>query len=412
MTSNSTEAAPATATVAAAREVLGRHPILDGHNDLPWTMRVADELDLDTTDLAGPVPSIQTDLPRLARGGVGAQFWSVFVPADLVGETAVTATLEQIDLVHELIRRYPDALELALTAADVERIAAGGKVASLIGAEGGHSIGNSLGTLRVLYALGVRYMTLTHNRNLPWADSATDDLAVGGLTAFGREVVREMQRLGMLVDLSHVSPDTMRDALDVAEGPVIFSHSSALAICDHPRNVPDDVLARMAAAGGTCMVNFVPPFVSQACRDWEREFAEDAKQRGFDLKNVPGRGQMREERAAWTAKHPRPAVTLAEVADHIEHVREVAGVDHVGIGSDYDGVDWLPEGLEDVSTYPALIAELLGRGWSEAECGQLASGNILRTFHDAEATARAISAQRGPSRSRIEELDGAAATVS
>jgi membrane dipeptidase len=412
MTSNSTEAAPATATVAAAREVLGRHPILDGHNDLPWTMRVADELDLDTTDLAGPVPSIQTDLPRLARGGVGAQFWSVFVPADLVGETAVTATLEQIDLVHELIRRYPDALELALTAADVERIAAGGKVASLIGAEGGHSIGNSLGTLRVLYALGVRYMTLTHNRNLPWADSATDDLAVGGLTEFGREVVREMQRLGMLVDLSHVSPDTMRDALDVAEGPVIFSHSSALAICDHPRNVPDDVLARMAAAGGTCMVNFVPPFVSQACRDWEREFAEDAKQRGFDLKNVPGRGQMREERAAWTAKHPRPAVTLAEVADHIEHVREVAGVDHVGIGSDYDGVDWLPEGLEDVSTYPALIAELLGRGWSEAECGQLASGNILRTFHDAEATARAISAQRGPSRSRIEELDGAAATVS
>ena len=410
MTSNSTEAA--TATVDVAREVLGRHPILDGHNDLPWTMRVADDLDLDTTDLAAPVPSIHTDLPRLARGGVGAQFWSVFVPADLVGETAVTATLEQIDLVHELIRRYPAALELALTAADVERIAAGGKVASLIGAEGGHSIGCSLGTLRGLYALGVRYMTLTHNRNLPWADSATDDRSVGGLTAFGREVVREMQRLGMLVDLSHVSPDTMRDALDVAEGPVIFSHSSALAICDHPRNVPDDVLARMAAAGGTCMVNFVPAFVSQACRDWEREFAEDMKARGFDFKNVPGRGQMRAERAAWTAEHPRPVVTLSEVADHIEHVREVAGVDHVGIGSDYDGIDWLPEGLEDVSSYPALIAELLDRGWSEAECGQLASGNILRTFHDAEATARAVAAQRGPSRSRIEELDGEAATVS
>jgi membrane dipeptidase len=410
MTSNSTEAA--TATVAAAREVLGRHPILDGHNDLPWTMRVADELDLDTTDLAAPVPSVHTDLPRLARGGVGAQFWSVFVPADLEGETAVTATLEQIDLVHELIRRYPDALELALTAADVERIAADGRVASLIGAEGGHSIGCSLGTLRVLYALGVRYMTLTHNRNLPWADSATDDLAVGGLTEFGREVVREMQRLGMLVDLSHVSPGTMRDALDVAEGPVIFSHSSALAICDHPRNVPDDILARMAAGGGTCMVNFVPPFVSQACRDWEREFAEDMKRRGFDFKNVPGRGQMRAERAAWAAEHPRPAATLAQVADHIEHVREVAGVDHVGIGSDYDGVDWLPEGLEDVSTYPALIAELLGRGWSEADCGQLASGNILRTMRDAEATARAISAKRGPSRSRIEELDGVAATVS
>jgi membrane dipeptidase len=410
MTSNSTEAA--TATIDVAREVLGRHPILDGHNDLPWTMRVADELDLDTTDLAAPVPSIHTDLPRLARGGVGAQFWSVFVPADLQGETAVTATLEQIDLVHELVRRYPNALELALTAADVERIAADGKVASLIGAEGGHSIGCSLGTLRGLYALGVRYMTLTHNRNLPWADSATDEPSAGGLTAFGREVVREMQRLGMLVDLSHVSPDTMRDALDVAEGPVIFSHSSALAICDHPRNVPDDVLARMAADGGTCMVNFVPAFVSQACRDWEREFADDMKRRGVDFASVPGRGQMRAERAAWAAEHPRPTVTLAEVADHIEHVREVAGVDHVGIGSDYDGVDWLPEGLEDVSTYPALIAELLDRGWSEADCGQLASGNIVRTLGDAEATARAISAKRGPSRSRIEELDGTAATVS
>ena len=191
-------------------------------------------------------------------------------------------------------------------------------------------------------------MTLTHNRNLPWADSATDEPSAGGLTEFGREVVREMQRLGMLVDLSHVSPDTMRDALDVAEGPVIFSHSSALAICDHPRNVPDHILARLPGNGGTCMVNFVPAFISQACRDWAQEFIEDMKRRGFDLRNVPGRGQMRAERAAWEAEHPRPRVTLAEVADHIEHVREVAGVDHVGIGSDYDGVDWLPEGLEDV----------------------------------------------------------------
>ncbi len=402
---SSTEATTAAATVTAARGLLGRHPILDGHNDLPWTLRVADEVDLDKTDLAGPVPSIQTDLPRLARGGVGAQFWSVYVPADLAGETAVTTTLEQIDLVHELIRRYPDALELALTAADVERIAAAGKVASLIGAEGGHSIGGSLGTLRALYALGVRYMTLTHNRNLPWADSATDEPSAGGLTAFGREVVREMQRLGMLVDLSHVSPDTMRDALDTAEGPLIFSHSSALAICDHPRNVPDHILARLPGNGGTCMVNFVPAFISQACRDWEREFAEDMKERGFDFKNVPGRGQVRAERAAWTAEHPRPAVTLAEVANHIEHVRDVAGVDHVGIGSDYDGVDWLPEGLEDVSCYPALIAELLDRGWSEADCGKLASGNVLRTMHAAEETARALSASRGPSRSRISELD-------
>ena len=395
-------------TVTAARELLSRHPILDGHNDLPWTLRVADELDLDTTDLAAPVASTQTDLPRLARGGVGAQFWSVFVPADLEGEVAVTTTLEQIDLVHELIRRYPDALELALTSADAERIMAAGRVASLIGAEGGHSIGSSLGTLRALYALGVRYMTLTHNRNLPWADSATDEPSAGGLTAFGREVVREMQRLGMLVDLSHVSPDTMRDALDTAEGPVLFSHSSALAICDHPRNVPDEILARLPGNGGTCMVNFVPPFISQACRDWAEEFTEDMKRRGFDLKNVPGRGQLKAERAAWEAGHPRPRVTLAEVADHVEHVREVAGVDHVGIGGDYDGVDWLPEGLEDVSRYPALIAELLDRGWSEADCGKLASGNVLRTMRDAEAAARAISARRGPSRSRIEDLDRSA----
>ena len=395
-------------TVTAARELLSRHPILDGHNDLPWTLRVADELDLDTTDLAAPVASTQTDLPRLARGGVGAQFWSVFVPADLEGEVAVTTTLEQIDLVHELIRRYPDALELALTSADAERIMAAGRVASLIGAEGGHSIGSSLGTLRALYALGVRYMTLTHNRNLPWADSATDEPSAGGLTAFGREVVREMQRLGMLVDLSHVSPDTMRDALDTAEGPVLFSHSSALAICDHPRNVPDEILARLPGNGGTCMVNFVPPFISQACRDWAEEFTEDMRRRGFDLKNVPGRGQLKAERAAWEAGHPRPRVTLAEVADHVGHVREVAGVDHVGIGGDYDGVDWLPEGLEDVSRYPALIAELLGRGWSEADCGKLASGNVLRTMRDAEAAARAISARRGPSRSRIEDLDRSA----
>ena len=395
-------------TVTAARELLSRHPILDGHNDLPWTLRVADELDLDTTDLAAPVASTQTDLPRLARGGVGAQFWSVFVPADLEGEVAVTTTLEQIDLVHELIRRYPDALELALTSADAERIMAAGRVASLIGAEGGHSIGSSLGTVRALCALGVRYMTLTHNRNLPWADSATDEPSAGGLTAFGREVVREMQRLGMLVDLSHVSPDTMRDALDTAEGPVLFSHSSALAICDHPRNVPDEILARLPGNGGTCMVNFVPPFISQACRDWAEEFTEDMKRRGFDLKNVPGRGQLKAERAAWEAEHPRPRVTLAEVADHVEHVREVAGVDHVGIGGDYDGVDWLPEGLEDVSRYPALIAELLDRGWSEADCGKLASGNVLRTMRDAEAAARAISARRGPSRSRIEDLDRSA----
>jgi membrane dipeptidase len=403
MTGDGEEIGSQAELLADARALLARDPIMDGHNDLPWTLRAAEELDLDRTDLAARVLTTHTDLPRLALGGVGAQFWSVFVPSDLTGEAAVTTTLEQIDLVHEMIRRYPDALELALTAADVERIMATGKVASLIGAEGGHSIGSSLGTLRALYALGVRYMTLTHNRNVPWADSCTDEPVHGGLTEFGREVVREMQRLGMLVDLAHVSPDTMRDALDVAEGPVIFSHSSALAICDHPRNVPDPILSRLPDNGGVCMVNFVPPFVSQACRDWEREFGEEMKRRGVDSRNVAGRGQAREERARWAAEHPRPPATLDEVADHIDHVREVAGVDHVGIGGDYDGVDWLPEGLEDVSTYPALITELLRRGWSEADCAKLACRNIVRVLHDAEAAASAISARRGPSRSRLDD---------
>ena len=393
--------------IAAARDLLGRHPVIDGHNDLPWTLRVGDGLDIDATDLAAPVASTHTDLPRLAAGGVGAQFWSVFVPAELQGETAVTATLEQIDLVHEMIGRYPDRLELALTADDVERITAAGRLASLIGAEGGHSIGCSLGTLRALYALGVRYMTLTHNRNLPWADAATDEPVTGGLTDFGREVVREMQRLGMFADLSHVAPGTMRDALDVAEAPVIFSHSSALALCDHPRNVPDDVLARLPGNGGVCMVTFVPSFVSQAHRDWERDFAEEMKRRGVDAAHVGARGHLRAEREQWMAAHPRPAVTLAEVADHVEHVRAVAGVDHIGLGGDYDGVESLPQGLEDVSRYPALIAELLGRGWSEADCGKLASGNLLRAKRGAEAAAREISARRGPSRARIEDYAAA-----
>ncbi len=393
--------------IAAARDLLGRHPVIDGHNDLPWTLRVGDGLDIDATDLAAPVASTHTDLPRLAAGGVGAQFWSVFVPAELQGETAVTATLEQIDLVHEMIGRYPDRLELALTADDVERITAAGRLASLIGAEGGHSIGCSLGTLRALYALGVRYMTLTHNRNLPWADAATDEPVTGGLTDFGREVVREMQRLGMFADLSHVAPGTMKDALDVAEAPVIFSHSSALALCDHPRNVPDDVLARLPGNGGVCMVTFVPSFVSQAHRDWEREFAVEMRQRGLDPAHVGARGHLRAEREQWMAVHPRPAVTLAEVADHVEHVRAVAGVDHIGLGGDYDGVESLPQGLEDVSRYPALFAELLGRGWSEADCGKLACGNLLRAKRGAEVAAREISARRGPSRARIEDFAAA-----
>ncbi len=389
-----------TADHEAARDLLARYPIVDGHNDLPWTLRVAAPCDLDEVDLAGPVPFTHTDLPRLARGGVGGQFWSVYVPAELQGDAAVATTLEQIDLVHELISQYPDALELALTAADIERIIAAGKVASLLGAEGGHSIGSSLGTLRALYALGVRYLTLTHNLNVPWADSATDAPTTRGLTDFGREVVREMQRIGMLVDLSHVSPATMADALDVAEGPVIFSHSSARALCDHPRNVPDDILGRLPANGGVCMVTFVPQFVSQVCRDWEVGLSEEMGRRGLDHNIFEHRRQVADE---WAEVHPRPMATLKQVADHVEHVREVAGVAHVGIGGDYDGTDQLPTGLEDVSCYPALIAELVSRGWSRADIAGLASGNILRVLRDAQAASRAISAARRPSRVRIGE---------
>jgi membrane dipeptidase len=392
-----------TSTPAAARDLLRRFPIMDGHNDLPWVLRENAELSIASADLAAQVTGTHTDLPRLALGGVGAQFWSVYVPAGLQGDAAVTTTLEQIDLVHEMIRRYPDALELALTAADVERILATGKVASLLGAEGGHSIASSLSVLRALHALGVRYLTLTHNRNVPWADSATDEPAVGGLTAFGREVVGEMQRLGMLVDLSHVSAGTMRDALDAAEAPVIFSHSSARVLCDHPRNVPDDMLARLPGNGGVCMVTFVPAFVSQACRDWELAFEAEMQRWGLDHRDYASRRQLGPE---WAAAHPRPVATLSQVADHADHVREVAGIDHVGVGGDYDGTDQLPDGLQDVSCYPALIAEMLARGWSEADCGQLASGNILRVMREAQAAAQVISAHRGPSRVRIEDADG------
>ncbi|HEY2442858.1 MAG TPA: dipeptidase [Streptosporangiaceae bacterium] len=368
-----------------ARDILRRSPLLDGHNDLPWTLRKMADSDLDRVDLSRPVPDTHTDLPRLRAGGVGAQFWSVFVPSSLQGDAAVAVTLEQIDLATRMVARYPDAMELALTAADVQRIMGAGKVASLLGAEGGHSIASSLGVLRAMYALGVRYMTLTHNDNVPWADSATDEPAAGGLTDFGREVVTEMQRLGMLVDLSHTAPDTMRAALRTARGPVIFSHSSARAICDHPRNVPDDVLTELAAQDGVCMVTFVPAFVSEECRQWDLEVSEVMRERGIDHKNYSERMRMSVEHSA---SHPRPNASIPQVADHIDHVREVAGISHVGIGGDYDGTDQVPEGLSDVSGYPALFAELLSRGWSDADCAMLSSGNILRVLRAAEDTAR------------------------
>jgi membrane dipeptidase len=379
----------------AARELLSRHPLVDGHNDLPWAIRDEFGGDPVRARLADPVPQTQTDLPRLAAGGVGAQFWSVYVPATLAGANnghcAVTAVLEQIDTAHRMIKAYPDRLELALTAADVERIAATGKVASLLGAEGGHSINSSLGVLRSLYALGVRYMTLTHNNNVGWADSATDQPQADGLTDFGREVVAEMQRLGMLVDLSHVASSTMRDVLDVARGPVIFSHSSARALCDHPRNVPDDVLQRLAGNGGVCMVTFVPFFVSPDCAQWQIGLFAELERRGLDRRDI----------SAWDAVvpeyqrvHPMPEATLTQVADHVEHVRSVAGLAHVGLGGDYDGSAGMPTGLADVSCYPALFAELLDRGWTEDECAALAGGNIIRVLRDAENLALAVPGAR------------------
>ena len=372
-------ATPSPASLAAARALLATTPVLDGHNDLPWALRKAGESAAAPVDIAAPVGFTHTDLPRLRQGGVGAQFWSVFVPCDLPGDRAVAATLEQIDLVRRLIASHPDALEQASTAADVQRIMAAGKIASLMGAEGGHSIGSSLGVLRAMFALGARYLTLTHNRNVPWADSATDEPVLHGLNDFGREVVTEMQRIGMLVDLSHVSADTMNDALEVASAPVIFSHSSARAITDHPRNVPDQVLERMPGNGGVVMVTFVPFFVSAACREWELAAAAEAGRRGIDFRNLEGREQLSD----WTAAHPVPVATVSDVADHVDHVRAVTGVDHVGIGGDFDGVGQLPAGLDDVSGYPALFAELLARGWTQADCGKLASGNILRVLRDA-----------------------------
>ena len=364
----------------------GPHLIVDGHNDLPWEIREKYDADPVRAGLRSRVPDTQTDLPRLAEGGVGGQFWSVYVPATLAGDTAVTAVFEQVDLVHRMVAAYPDRLALATTAGDVEEAFACGKVASLLGAEGGHCINGSLGVLRALHALGVRYMTLTHNDNVGWADSATDVPGCGGLSGFGRAVVAEMQRLGMLVDLSHVAVTTMNDALAVASAPVVFSHSSARALTDHPRNVPDDVLARLAVNGGVCMVTFVPFFVSQECTDWFSGLRDFAAGRGLDPDNLDDVFGLLPE---WTRGHPEPQATLEQVADHVEHVREAAGLAHVGLGGDFDGTPVLPRGLDDVSRYPALLAELSRRRWSEADLAALAGGNILRVLRDAEAHAAA-----------------------
>ncbi|MGC4930416.1 dipeptidase [Streptomyces sp. DT117] len=391
--------------LARAHELLAAHPIVDGHNDLPWALREQVAYDLDARDIAADQRGLlHTDLARLRAGGVGGQFWSVYVRTDLTGDTAVSATLEQIDVVAELIARYPTHLRRALTADDLEKARAEGRIASLMGAEGGHSINNSLGTLRALYELGVRYMTLTHNDNIDWADSATDLRRLGGLSAFGHEVVREMNRIGMLVDLSHVADGVMRDAIATSTAPVIFSHSSARAVCDHPRNIPDDVLAALPANGGVAMATFVPKFVLPAAVAWTQAADRNMREHGLHhLDTTPQAMRIHED---FEAANPRPQATVATIADHLDHMREVAGVDHIGIGGDYDGTAFTPYGLEDVSGYPNLIAELLRRNWSEGELAKLTWQNAVRVLRDAEAVARDEQATRGPSHATITELDG------
>jgi len=383
-------------SIERARKLLAEHPLIDGHNDLPIALRRRVSYDFDKLDISQPVPDLHTDIPRLRSGHVGAQFWSVFVPSSLRGDHAVSATLEQIDAVHQMVRTYPDTFGLATTAAEIEKVFASGRIASLMGIEGGHSIDCSLATLRAMYALGVRYMTLTHNDNVPWADSATDEPQQGGrgLSSFGEEVVREMNRLGMLVDLSHVSADTMRAALRVSEAPVIFSHSSARAVCNVPRNVPDDVLAALRENGGVCMVTFVPDFISPECAAWRAEAAAAAEAEGIKPTDLHEFGKFAKR---WAEDHPRPTATLDDVVAHLEHVRDVAGIDHIGLGGDYDGVETTPVGLEDVAGYPRLFAALMERTWSDDDLVKLAGGNLLRAFRRAEEVAAELQKTRKPS---------------
>jgi membrane dipeptidase len=366
---------------ARAIAIHKQSPLIDGHNDYPWALRDIDPgKDLSKADIAEPVPKLMTDIPRLRQGGVGGQFWSVYTPGTMIGQEAVRVTLEQIDVVHRMAAKWPSVFEIARTSGDVERVFKAGRIASMIGMEGGHSIDNSLATLRMFYSLGARYMTLTHNVNLRWADAAAEKPALGGLSTFGEEVVREMNRLGMLVDLSHVSADTMEDALRVTEAPVIFSHSSARAICNVPRNVPDNILQLVAKNGGVVMVTFVPGFISQAVADFE--------------------ARPEAERKGMTA----PRATLSQVADHIDHIRKVAGIDHIGLGGDFDGITQVVQGLEDVSKYPDLTAELLKRGYKDEDVRKILGLNVLRVMRQAEKVAAGLQKSRQPSTVTIEEL--------
>jgi len=395
-------------------QVLQQTPLIDGHNDLPWEIRDRFKSDVAAVDLKSdtrrfPVDADQTplmtDLPRLRLGMVGAQFWSVWIPVNVPGFEAVQMTLEQIDLVKRMAAQYPKDFEMAYTAADIRRVHKAHKIASLIGIEGGHQINNSLAVLRQMYDAGARYMTLTHSTNTAWADSATDAPAHKGLTPFGVEVVKEMNRIGMLVDLSHVSPESMRAALAASEAPVIFSHSSARSLDDHPRNVPDDILRLVAANGGVVMVNFAPGYVSEERNHWQADRAAEVTR--FNSPPFAGLyiGQPERAKAAladWDAKHPRPVTTLAQVADHIEHIRKVAGVDHLGLGSDFDGIPDAPVGLEGVDKYPKLLEELMRRGWSDADIAKLAGENLLRAMAAAEKVSARLRETKTASMATLE----------
>ena len=377
----------------AARRIHAQALVIDGHNDLPWELRKQGSLSFDRLDISKEQSTLHTDIPRLRQGGVGAQFWSVYVPASTAYDgTALIATLEQIEMVDAMIDRYPETFELALTVDDIERIHAAGRIASLIGVEGGHSIENSLNVLQQLYRLGARYMTLTHSDTLDWADSATDEPRHRGLTPFGEDVVREMNRLGMLVDLSHVSPDTMKQTLRVTQAPVIFSHSSARAIADHPRNVPDDVLRMLAQNGGVVMVNFYSGFVVPESAQRSVQRMEYQKQLKESLDAVKVQVALNK----WDAQHPMQPGTIHDVIDHIDHIVQVAGVDHVGLGSDYDGVSTLPRQLEDVSSYPLITQALLDRGYREGDILKVLGGNVLRVMRQAERVSERISKEKRP----------------
>ena len=381
------------ALLTRARGLHKQVPLIDGHNDYPWALRENAARDLDKLDITKPQPTIMTDIPRLRAGGVGGQFWSVYVPADTT--TPVTATLEQIDIVHRMMHKYPETFELTLTAADVERVFKAGRIASLIGMEGGHSIDNSLAALRMFHRLGARYMTLTHSRSIAWADSATDTAVLNGLSAFGEQVVREMNWLGMLVDLSHVSPDTMADAIAVSQAPVIFSHSSARAVNDVPRNVPDNILQLLPKNGGIVMVTFVPGFLSPKVTAWGRLQAVEENRLKQQFATDPAAIKVGLD--AWVKANPAPRATLADAADHIDHIRKVAGIDHIGLGGDFDGITSVVQGLEDVSTYPALTAELLRRGYKDDEIKKILGLNILRVMREAEKVSAKLQKERAAS---------------